>query len=317
MPERLRDLVLARLESLPAATREALAVAAALGRPTLDLLARSGASEDALRAALTAQVVELDGERIRFTHPLLAAGAYERLDELARRELHQRLAAIIVEEQEHWRHLALAASGPHAVVADGLERAAGDARRRGANSSAAELCELAQRLTPPEQRQDVHRRTLAAGFHRSVAGDTAGACAAIRPSAAAAAPDGRLRAEAMAAHARALAFEGDQREAARIARLALAEPGAGDAVRAEAAQAVCWASIFLRERLDDGERHAGLAAALAERTGDRALAANALGVQGVLQGVLGLTGGERDVRAGDRRRRCRRPGPPPEDRSNT
>ena len=91
----------------------------------------------------------------------------------------------------------------------------------------------------------------------------------------------------MAAHARALAFEGDQREAARIARQALAEPGAGDAARAEAAQAVCWASIFLRERLEDGERHAELAAELAERIGDRALAANALGVQGVLQGVLG------------------------------
>ena len=70
-------------------------MAAALGRPTLDLVARGGAGEDALRPALAAQVVELDGERIRFTHPLLAAGAYERLDELARRELHQRLAALV------------------------------------------------------------------------------------------------------------------------------------------------------------------------------------------------------------------------------
>ena len=285
LPEQLRDLVLVRLDALPAATTTALAVAAALARPTLDLLDRAGADEEVLRPAVAARVVELEGERVRFAHPLLAAGAYERLDELARRALHRRLAGLVGDE-ERWRHLALAATGPDAAVADGLERAALDSRRRGASSSAAELCELAERLTPPGQREDVHRRTLAAGFHRWVAGDTAGACARFA-SAAAAAPAGRLRAEAMAAHARALAFEGDQRQAASIARRALAEPGAGDAVRAEAAQAVCWASIFLREELEDGEAHAGLAATLAERVGDRALEANARGVQAILQGVLG------------------------------
>jgi DNA-binding CsgD family transcriptional regulator len=285
VPEQLRDLVLVRLDALPAATTDALAVTAALARPTLGLLAGAGAGEEALRPALAGRVLELDGERIRFAHPLLAAGAYERLDELSRRALHRRLADL-VDDEERWRHLALAATGPDAAVADGLERSAVAARRRGASSSAAELCELAERLTPPGQREDVHRRTLAAGFHRWVAGDTVGACARFA-AAADAAPGGRLRAEAMAAHARALTFVGDQREAVRVARRALAEPGAGDAVRAEAAQAVCWASIFLREELEDGEAHADLAATLAERVGDDALAANARGVQAILQGVLG------------------------------
>jgi DNA-binding CsgD family transcriptional regulator len=286
VPERLRDLVLARLETLPVATTDALAAAAALVRPTIGLVVRAQGGDDALRPALAAQVLELDGDRIRFSHPLLAAGAYERLDKVARRELHERLAALVDDDEERWRHRALAATGPDATVAAGLERAAEHARRRGASSSAAELCELAYRLTPPEQRHDVHRRTLAAGFHRWVAGDMGGACT-LFAQAAEAAPSGRLRAEAMAAQARALAFEGDQRNAARIARLAMAEPDAGGAVRAEAAQAVCWAAIFLREALDDGVQHAALAVRLAEQLGDRALEANALGVQGLLEAALG------------------------------
>ena len=289
VPERLRDLGLARLETLPRPTLDALAAAAALVRPTVGLLARAGGGEDVLRPALAAQVLELDGERIRFTHPLLASGAYERLDGLGRRRLHRRLAGLVEHDEERWRHLALATSGPDATVAAGLEQAAGHARRRGASASAADLCELAHRLTPPGQREDLHRRMLAAGFHRWRAGDTKGACA-LFAEAAEAAPSGRLRAQAMAAQARALSFEGDQRQAATIARRALAEPDAGDAVRAEAAQAVCWASIFLREALDDGLRHAMLAARLAGELGDRALAANALGVQGVIEAALGRPG---------------------------
>jgi hypothetical protein len=285
VPEQLRDLVLARLETLPEPTQEALAAAAALARPSLAL----AGGEAALRPALAARVVELDGERLRFSHPLLAAGAYGRLDALARRELHRRLAALVDDDEERWRHLALAATGPDATLAAGLERAADHARRRGAGTAAADLCELAQRLTPPGRRVDLHRRTLAAGFHRWHSGDTAGACARFG-HAAKAAPDGRLRAEAMAAQARALAFEGEQREAARIARLALAEPDAGDADRAEAAQAVCWSAIFLREALEDDREHAALAAELAGRLGDAALQANALGVQGVLEAALGRPG---------------------------
>jgi DNA-binding CsgD family transcriptional regulator len=285
VPEHLRDLALARLETLPEPTLQALAAAAALARPSLAL----AGGEAALRPALAANVVELDGNRLRFSHPLLAAGAYGRLDALARRELHRRLAAVVDDDEERWRHLALAATGPDATLAAGLERAADHARGRGATTAAADLCELAQRLTPRERRVDLHRRTLAAGFHRWFSGDTAGACARFA-HATEVAPDGRRRAAAMAAHARALAFEGEQREAARIARLALAEPDAGDAARAEAAQAVCWSAIFLREALEDGQEHAALAAALAGRRGDRALQANALGVQGVLEAALGRRG---------------------------
>ncbi len=40
--------------------------------------------EEAVRTAKAAGVLEVADERIRFTHPLLAAGAYERLDAEAR-----------------------------------------------------------------------------------------------------------------------------------------------------------------------------------------------------------------------------------------
>jgi predicted ATPase len=114
VPEHLPDLVRARLEALPGPTRDALAAAAALVRPTVGLVARAAAGQDALRPALAAHVLELDGERIRFSHPLLAAGAYARLDDRGRRRLHGQLAGLVEHDEERWRHLALATHGPDA-----------------------------------------------------------------------------------------------------------------------------------------------------------------------------------------------------------
>ena len=61
--------------------------------------------ETALRPALEAQVVELDGDRVRFTHPLLASAAYQSLDAIGRRELHRHLAELVADADERARHL--------------------------------------------------------------------------------------------------------------------------------------------------------------------------------------------------------------------
>ena len=60
--------------------------------------------------------------------------------------------------EERARHLALAASGPNEEVAALVERAAVGARARGAPDAAAELSELALRLTPPESSAVQQRR---------------------------------------------------------------------------------------------------------------------------------------------------------------
>ena len=129
MPDRLRELVQERLAALPPATRAALAAAAALSQPTLAVVAEASDGAEALRAAFDARVIEARGERLHFTHPLLASAAYDDVDPFGRRALHRRLATLAGDEEERARHLALAAEGPDEAVAAALERAAGQAAR--------------------------------------------------------------------------------------------------------------------------------------------------------------------------------------------
>ena len=151
VPGELRELVRDRLVALPGPTRHALATAAALSQPTIALVCAARSSQETLAPALEANVVEVDHERLRFTHPLLASAAYEEVDALTRRRLHRQLAALVGDEEERARHLALAAHGPDSDVAAALDDAAGHARSRGATAAAAELCEQALRLTPPNE----------------------------------------------------------------------------------------------------------------------------------------------------------------------
>ena len=79
VPERLDELLRARLAGLPAATHEALALAAALGTPSESLLERAGVAPGALEPAVAAHVIERDHGAIRFTHPLLSSVLYQDL----------------------------------------------------------------------------------------------------------------------------------------------------------------------------------------------------------------------------------------------
>ena len=160
----------ARIIKLPATTRDALAVAAALGAPSTSLLERAGVTSDALEPALRARVVEDDNGTVRFSHPLLSSVLYQDLGN-QRRSVHKRIAAIIDDPLEHARHLALAADAADADVAAVLDDAARLATDRGAAASAAEVAEQALRLTPPHARDAVHRRALAAARAHLVAGE--------------------------------------------------------------------------------------------------------------------------------------------------
>ena len=77
LPGELMSLLGEQLTALPAETQDALAVAAALAHPTLDIVAQVvGAPSDLwLWPALRAHLVEVDDGRIRFTHPLRASAA--------------------------------------------------------------------------------------------------------------------------------------------------------------------------------------------------------------------------------------------------
>src|ERR671911_1462230 len=175
IPERLQELVEDRLEGLPAQTLEALEVVSALSVPTLPAIAAATEPSEVdrrLEPALENGVVEVVGDRLRFTHPLLASAVYQRIPPARRRELHARLATIVRDSEERARHLALSVEGPDVAVAAALEEAALLASSRGAPQSAAELWEMARRATPRDRGEDLVRRTHQAGVAHYECGDT-------------------------------------------------------------------------------------------------------------------------------------------------
>jgi hypothetical protein len=123
VPERLEELVRSRISGLPAATREALAFASALGAPSTSLLERAGIAPAALDPAFVAHVIERENGTIRFTHPLLSSVLYGSLGD-ERRSVHERIAGIVEDPLLRARHLALSTATPHAEVAAVLDDAA-------------------------------------------------------------------------------------------------------------------------------------------------------------------------------------------------
>jgi DNA-binding CsgD family transcriptional regulator len=232
LPSSLADAIKDRVANLSPATRHVLIAMAALSRPDERLLRRANShSTAALDEAANAQVVTRSGGRLRFVHPLLASVIYSMADYSARRKLHLTLARLVTDPEERARHLALAATGPDASVADALEEAARRANARGAPDSAARLAEQASELTPPDLSEAVERRRISTADYLMRAGDVPAARAllerVLRSS-----PSGKRPAEALRLLGTLTLGGEDLAEAERLLTEALAQ--AGDDVRAQA-----------------------------------------------------------------------------------
>jgi DNA-binding CsgD family transcriptional regulator len=287
VPNELRVLLAERLAELPMRTREALATAAALARPTLAFISADAGGPGALKPAFAARIVELDGDRLRFTHPLLASAAYEALDTLARRELHARLAAVVEGEEERARHLALATDAPDEEVAAALEAAAAQARAGGAHAAAAELCELAKELTPPDRLAAAHRRLVAAARGWFTSGDPARYRELLDEALLSARSDSE-RAEVLTFLADVELNSGDQIRSTHYARRAVASAsGADEQVQALAAQQLAGTLMFIRQDLPEAVELCATAAELAGRARVPGLELAALGVKGAIEMLLG------------------------------
>ena len=276
VPESLRDLVHGRLRALPSQSRDFLLAAAAHAHPTIAVTeAASGIDREAgLRPALEAGVVELDKSRIRFTHPLLAAGAYETADRARRAEIHARLAELLDDPEARAWQLAASIGVPDETVADALEEAARHARRRGALRPAALMLDRASELTPSDRSDAALRRAVEAAYLHFESGDSRRAETQLRDVIAPLKP-GTPRARAMVILARIRLYEAPH-EAAELFAQVVDE--AGDdrltlAIAHEGAAACC---LWLFERFDDVLRHAKIALALALEMDDQALAADVL-----------------------------------------
>jgi len=172
VPRTLTDAIGRRLEQVDPRGRDALLVVALVSHPTLAILqaAIPDFALSDLDNAERAGVIEIQGENVRFTHPLLASAHEQSVPASRRRKLHRVLAEVVSGEEERAYHLALGAEAPDHEIAETLERAADGAARRGAPEVAAELLEHAARLTPMAGRDARNTRLVAAAEQHHLAG---------------------------------------------------------------------------------------------------------------------------------------------------
>jgi DNA-binding CsgD family transcriptional regulator len=285
IPSNLGELLDVRIHRLGGAALEVARAVAALADPTVELVegALGAGFDPALAETLEARILELDGERLRFTHPLLAPAVAARQTPARRRSLNARLADVVRSVEERARHLALAADEPDGDVAAILDEAARTAHARGAPASAAELAEQALRLTPASNPDAARRRVLVAADMHKHAGDTSRAIALLERARVAAAR-GTERARVLTQLA---GVQPSPRTAVALYRAALSEAEADDALQATIHLGLAglseWSGGFER-----GIEHGELAVRAASRVGEAELRCRALAAYGRMHFDAGL-----------------------------
>ena len=304
VPETLKGAVEAHLRELKPRTRAALGTVAALSRPTTSVVGTalgSRTSHAILTEAEDAGVVDVDGEAIRFSHPLLRSVLYREVSAEERQRIHRRLARIAGDAPERARHLALSVDGPDATVAAALDEGAEAAHARGAPEAAAALKQEALRLTPPRQRADARRRMVEAADLLLEAGDTARARQLLE-EAVGAAGRGPERARALIPLAWVRSYQEGFPDALDLFVQARAEAGDNPAVKAEAEQGLAW--CFHVRDVRTALKYARSSLENARASGDQAVISEAEAVERLILALSGrqvsLEGLERAMPADER-----------------
>jgi DNA-binding CsgD family transcriptional regulator len=133
---RLEHAFAAQVGGLPDPTRRLLLVAALNDGSALSETLKA-AGDDPLEPALAAKLVTVDGDELRFRHPLVRSAIRQAASLPERHAAHAALAAVLVDRPDRriW-HRAASVVGPDEETAAELERTAAAARRRGALSVA-------------------------------------------------------------------------------------------------------------------------------------------------------------------------------------
>ena len=164
-----------RVSTMQSQTRTAMLVVAAsqsgLIRELQPACQALGVSLSALDPAEESGLIENDGLRIQFRHPLIRSAVYHASAGPARRAVHRALAEAATARganlERAW-HLATAVQGHDETVAVALEDAAADARRRTGYAAAANAIERAARLSLDDNQRA--RRLHQAGSDAYVGG---------------------------------------------------------------------------------------------------------------------------------------------------
>jgi DNA-binding CsgD family transcriptional regulator len=283
VPDDLHSLLRDRLNPLSADARDALLVVAASPSPSADLVAAVTGSDVALEEAARAEIVTMSGTSVVFTHPLLASAVYADAAPSTRRGVHERLAAVSTDLEQRARHLALSSTGPDEEAASSLDRAAVQARARGAPQVAAELSELALTATPPDDSVARQRRMQTQAGNLFDAGDPRRAREIIEALIPRLEP-GPARAEALFMLS-SFAWK-DLRRVSELLHQALAETQ-GESLRSQILSDLAWVGLDMGELAIASDR-AQAAVAVAERLKDDAYPLrHALSILALTRDLLG------------------------------
>jgi DNA-binding CsgD family transcriptional regulator len=272
IPETLADAMRERLAALSPGARATLLPIAALAQPTLALLREAAIDRDGVQEAVQVGVLVVDGERVRFAHPLLGSLVYGDGSDTERRDVHRLLAPLVADREEHALHLARGTVEPDEAVASTLEATADHAGKRGHPEIAAELAEHAARLTPAARMDDRARRVREAARFLLVVGDV-GRSHELLDGLVAQLPASEERARALSLLAYTV---NDTPRSIALLEDALAEAGEDLELRSWILSFLCWRE-GMRDRWDAASRRGREAVELAERSGSRAALAASLG----------------------------------------
>jgi DNA-binding CsgD family transcriptional regulator/tetratricopeptide (TPR) repeat protein len=232
LPANLRDLIGRRLSEVDAEAIPAIELASVSGPASIGAFP----NERALDRAVALGLLETHGHIVRFSHPLIAAAAYDNLGPGRRRELHRQCARSANSIESRARHLALATDGPDAATASLLDEASRAAASRGAPEAAAELAVHARRLTPPDDVEAYARRTMDEAEYMLLAADEH-AVGELTGEVLATSVAGVVRARALLRRA---LVEVDAEEAVSLLEAAVAEEHDDAGLRARTLAALAW-----------------------------------------------------------------------------
>ncbi|MGV0849766.1 AAA family ATPase [Mycolicibacterium phlei] len=285
LPHTLSAVVQARLDGLAPEALDPLLAAASVANPTVDIVAAAIGTDgdevvDLLEAAEQQGIITIEGNRIRFTHPLLATGVYSTASADTRRRMHRRLADVLDEAELRARHLALATTSRDDATVSALERAATAAQARGAPVAAAELMELAITLggaTP--------NRRIRLASHVFDAGDPGRARTLLEQAIAALEP-GPQRAEALHRLAVVRFIDDGYSEAVDLLQQGLRDDGPDGPLRVVMLTTLSYGQYMTGDP-ESAWRSAEEAVAAAEKIDIPVLLSEALGVRSTIQFFTG------------------------------
>jgi len=270
LPGSLSELMRLRIGRLDREARKLLLAAASVVDPTVELLAQvTGACVESLGEAEAKGIIGIDGNIVRFVHPLLAHSVYTDASPAERRAMHRSLAEAVTMPELKARHMALASARADPETLHALDTAADEAAARGAPAAAAELMELAIGLGGDQPERRIH-----AAEHHFNAGDPERARALLEQTLEKLSP-GTLRGTALNLLAGVHLYDDHWTEAVAVLERALDDAKDSPALLVQTLIVLAFGQRMI-SKFDESLVSARMAVTYAEQLGDAALISRAL-----------------------------------------